>query len=170
MLTLLDTPYADTAAAHLAWSWGLAPLPALAARTVRLGGIVLDLRVLGSSHQVLIEGPAGSWSETVACLPGDGAALPDQASIALDGWCYTFSARRQVLGDADFRAAAGEAVARAERSPGGLVGVFPGESHAVTAVVAERLRGRREGVLWQTWHSYPRTGEMLTTQTSVVPR
>lgn len=170
MLTLLDIPYADTAAAHLAWSWGLAPLPALATRTVHLGEIALELRVLGSSHQVLAQGPAGHWSETVACLPGDGAALPEHASITLDGWHYTFSAQRQVLGEADFRAVASEAVERAERSAGGLVGVFPGESYAVTAVVAERVRGRREGVSWQTWHSYPRTAEILTTRARVVPR
>ncbi len=73
MLTTLNTSYTDTRAADLAWALGREPLPALATLDLELGGARLQLRLLGASHQVLLEEERGSCSETVACIAGSGA-------------------------------------------------------------------------------------------------
>lgn len=70
MLTTLTTAYTDTRAADLAWALGREPLPALACLDVELTDAKLQLRLLGASHQVLLEEERGSCSETVACIPG----------------------------------------------------------------------------------------------------
>ncbi|MGC5410348.1 DUF2617 family protein, partial [Streptomyces sp. DT225] len=70
MLTTLHTAYSDTRAADLAWALGREPLPALAVLDLELAGATLQLRLLGASHQVLLEEEQGSCSETVACMPG----------------------------------------------------------------------------------------------------
>lgn len=70
MLTTLNTAYTDTRADDLAWALGREPLPALAALDLELAGAKLQLRLLGASHQVLLEEEQGSCSETVACIPG----------------------------------------------------------------------------------------------------
>ena len=68
----LAVPYRDTRAQDLRWSLSLPVQPALATRTVRLGGLVLELRLLGASHQVL------AWAEALAGdLPRATPALPD---------------------------------------------------------------------------------------------
>lgn len=68
MLTTLNTSYTDTRAADLAWALGREPLPALATLDLELDGARLQLRLLGASHQVLLEEERGSCSETVACI------------------------------------------------------------------------------------------------------
>lgn len=70
MLTTLKTSYTDTRAADLAWALGREPLPALAELDLELSGAKLQLRLLGASHQVLLEEDRGACSETVACMPG----------------------------------------------------------------------------------------------------
>ena len=76
MLTTLNTAYTDTSAADLAWALGREPLPALASLDLELAGAKLQLRLLGASHQVLLEEEQGSCSETVACIPGSNASSP----------------------------------------------------------------------------------------------
>ena len=49
------TAYTDTRAADLAWALGREPLPALATLDLELSGAKLQLRLLGASHQVLLE-------------------------------------------------------------------------------------------------------------------
>lgn len=70
MLTTLNTSYTDTRAADLAWALGREPLPALATLDLELAGSRLQLRLLGASHQVLLEEERGRCSETVACIAG----------------------------------------------------------------------------------------------------
>ncbi len=65
MRQTIDTRFADSRAADLSLAYGLRPLPALGTHSVTLGGLTVELRVLGASHQVVL----GDWSETVACLP-----------------------------------------------------------------------------------------------------
>ena len=55
MLTTLKTAYTDTRAGDLAWALGREPLPALAALDLELDGAQVQLRLLGASHQVLLE-------------------------------------------------------------------------------------------------------------------
>jgi hypothetical protein len=101
MLTTLQTAYTDTRAGDLAWCLGKDELPALAvldrelpgtaavAAAPAAPGVRVQLRLLGASHQVILDSPRGRCSETVACMPGSSAPLPfGVASSALesDDW------------------------------------------------------------------------------------
>lgn len=173
---LLDVPYADTRAAELAYALGLTALPALKVVDVAIGGLELQLRILGSSHQVLVRGDL-ELSETVACL-GDGhahgagprVALPLPASShselrSSDGelWSYAMAAAVERLDASRIEGLAG-LIGDLSRRPGGLVGVFPGEPHAFTGL---RATGEPGGVRWETWHAYPQAGELVRTRTTV---
>ncbi len=125
----LDAPRADT----------------LETLRVEVGGVVVELGLLGHSHQIC----AGEIVETVACLPGRAGDLPP--ALAGDG--YTFTATVEPL---DATAAA--IATRVAADPYGLVGVFAG--NAFTALRAEPHAG---GVRWETWHAYPQTGELVHT-------
>lgn len=144
MLVRLDTPYADTTAGDLSFALGLPELPAL--HVLHLPG--LELRLLGASHQVVCTTVEGTrLVETVACLPGHDPHLPP----TVDGIGYRFESAVEPLDAApSWRELAAD--------PRALVGVFPGDPNAVTALLAEE-RG------WRTWHAYPQTGELVTTRT-----
>ncbi|MEU3958103.1 DUF2617 family protein, partial [Streptomyces achromogenes] len=97
MLTTLNTSYTDTRAADLAWALGREPLPALATLDLELTGSKLQLRLLGASHQVLLEEERGICSETVACIPGSSTPLPLGVAKRVGDWEYEFAARVEVL-------------------------------------------------------------------------
>ncbi|MEJ3743404.1 DUF2617 family protein [Actinomycetes bacterium KLBMP 9797] len=143
MLVRLDVPYADSTAGDLSFALGLPVLPAL--HTLRLSA-TLELRLLGASHQVV----AGDLVETVACLPGRAPHLPP----SVDDPGYRFAATVERLD----RTVAAALWRDLVRDPRALVGVFPGDPDAVTA-----LRADDHG--WQTWHAYPQTGELVVTRT-----
>ncbi|BCB77596.1 DUF2617 family protein [Phytohabitans flavus] len=145
MLVHLDTPYADTTAGDLSFALGLPELPAL--HVLRLPG--LELRLLGASHQVVWTAAGGARCvETVACLPGREPHLPS----TLDSAGYRFESTVEEID------AASALWAELAADPQALVGVFPGDPNAVTA-----LRADPQG--WRTWHAYPQTGELVTTRT-----
>jgi hypothetical protein len=144
VLVRLETPYADTTAGDLSFALGLPELPAL--HVLRLPG--LELRLLGASHQVVWTAAGGErLVETVACLPGRDPHLPS----SMDGAGYRFESTVEPLG-------AAPPWQELAADPHALVGVFPGDPNAVTALRAEE-RG------WRTWHAYPQTGELVTTRT-----
>jgi hypothetical protein len=155
VLVSIDAPYADTTAGDLCFALGLPEQPAL--HVLDLPPVGLRLRLLGASHQVVL---AGRCIETVACLPGRPPSLP--ASVQ-DG-AYRFAAAVYRLD----RAAMSRAVARLRDrlagDPYALVGVFPGDRDAVTALRARAGAGRTR---WRTWHAYPQTGELVATRTEV---
>lgn len=176
MHTALDVPFVDTRARQLTWQLGLPPQPALAVTTVPMGGLDVELRLLGASHQVLVTSPdhlphhppggAGRvmlWSETVACLPG-GEPLPDATGTARDG-VYRLRSVVVVHRAADLGLLADRLVERLGGRGDALVGEFAGQRHAVTAMVTER-RGH-DALGWHTWHAYPGTGELVTTATTL---
>ncbi|MBO4207052.1 DUF2617 family protein [Micromonospora echinofusca] len=174
MLVSLDTPYADTTAADLSLALDGPERPALHVLTVDLPGrVAVRLRLLGASHQVLLDAPGTSRSETVACLPGSPPSLPSRVEEP-DGR-YRFAAEVLRLSRAEL--AARMAVLRTELvdDPYALVGVFPGDQDAITALrVRLETAGSAEGtpeaqatVRWQTWHAYPQTGELVQTETAV---
>ena len=67
MLVTIATAYADTTSADLSFALGLPAQPALHVLELAAGGgLALELRLLGASHQVRL---ADRVSETVACLP-----------------------------------------------------------------------------------------------------
>ena len=99
----LVAPYRDTRAEDLCWSLTLPVQPALAVRTVRLGPFVLELRLLGASHQVLV------WTDMLGLTQGRVPKFVKQ-----------YADLRQVMGDA--------VKAYAEDVVGGT---FPLEEHSV---------------------------------------
>ena len=164
MLTTLNTSYTDTRAADLAWTLGREPLPALATLDLELSGTRLQLRLLGASHQVLVEEARGTCSETVACLPGSSAPLPLGVAEQIGDWEYEFAARVEDLSPDSFARRAQELLALVRDHPGALAGVFPGSPHAFTAMLAQCRAGQ---VQWRTWHAYPQEGRLVTTRTRV---
>ncbi|RAJ66703.1 uncharacterized protein DUF2617 [Streptomyces sp. Amel2xB2] len=165
MLTTLTTPYTDTCAGDLAWALGLEPLPALAARDLRLGAATVQLRLLGASHQVLLEEDGRTCSETVACMPGRRTPLPLGVSRRTGAWEYDFAARVETLTPGAFAGRAQELLALVAGHPEGLAGTFPGAPHAFTALLVQRCASQ---VRWRTWHSYPQEGRLVSTRTRVV--
>jgi hypothetical protein len=164
MLTTLHTAYNDTRADDLAWALGREPLPALAVLDLALGGAKLQLRLLGASHQVLLEGEQGSCSETVACIPGSSTPLPLGVAKKLGAWEYEFAARVETLSRGSFEGRAQELLALVADHPNSLAGTFPGSPYAFTAMMAQRLGSQ---VLWRTWHSYPQERQLVVTRTRV---
>ncbi|MET9621167.1 DUF2617 family protein [Streptomyces sp. NPDC006464] len=164
MLTTLKTSYTDTRAADLAWALGREPLPALAALDLELGAAKLQLRLLGASHQVLLEEEGRSCSETVACMPGSSTPLPLGVSKRVGGWEYEFAARVEMLSDGSFAGRAQELLALVADHPNGLAGTFPGSPYAFTAMLAQRHEGQ---VRWRTWHAYPQEGQLVVTRTRI---
>lgn len=167
MLTTLHTSYTDTRAADLAWALGREPLPALATLDLELSGAQVQLRLLGASHQVLLEEEQGCCSETVACIPGSSTPLPLGVAKRVGEWEYEFAARVEVLTPGQFAGRAQELLALVSDHPHGLVGVFPGSPHAFTALLAQRHEGY---VHWRTWHAYPQDGQLVATRTRVGTR
>lgn len=102
MLTTLKTAYTDTRAADLAWALGREPLPALATLDLELAGAKLQMRLLGASHQVLLEEDNGICSETVACIPGSSTPLPLGVAKSVGGWEYEFAACVETLSPGAF--------------------------------------------------------------------
>ncbi|MEU9188550.1 DUF2617 family protein [Streptomyces sp. NPDC048484] len=164
MLTTLNTAYTDTRAADLAWALGLEPLPALATLDIEFSDAKLQLRLLGASHQVLLEEERGGCSETVACIAGSSTPLPLGVAKRMGDWDYEFAARVETLSHGSFAGRAQELLALVADHPNGLAGVFPGSPHAFTAMLAQRHEGQ---VHWRTWHAYPQEGQLVATRTRV---
>lgn len=164
MLTTLNTTYSDTRAADLAWALGREPLPALATLDLELSGARLQLRLLGASHQVILEDEQGSCSETVACISGSSSPLPLGIAKRVGARDYEFAARVETLSRGSFAGRAQELLALVADHPHGLAGVFPGSPHAFTALLAQCHDGQ---VHWRTWHAYPQEGQLVATRTRV---
>jgi hypothetical protein len=164
MLTTLNTPYTDTRASDLAWALGREPLPALATLELELSDVKMELRLLGASHQVLLEDERGSCSETVACIPGSSTPLPLGVAKRVGDWEYEFAARVEKLSPGSFTGRAQELLALVSDHPHGLAGVFPGSPNAFTALLAQR---HEDHVHWRTWHAYPQDGQLVVTRTRV---
>jgi len=165
-LSVIDAPFADARAGDLTLSLEEAPKPALLVRTFAAEGVEVELRVLGCSHQVLVRRARGETelSEVVACLPASPSALPRRLDRDRPGATYEFRSRVLRLDPAAHARRAEEVGAAAAEDTGGLVGIFPGQPGAVTAL---RSRIAVDGVAWSTWHAYPQTGEVVETRTRV---
>ncbi|MEV1288367.1 DUF2617 family protein [Micromonospora sp. NPDC049679] len=170
MLITLDAPYADTTAADLSFALGMPEQPALHVLDLSvpaIPGAALRLRLLGASHQVVLRHADSELVETVACLPGRPPALPPVVDERGSGYHFTATVLRLDPEEMSARAAV---LRRALRhDPYALVGVFPGDSDALTALHVRMESGSTGGTVigWRTWHAYPQTGEMVETETAV---
>lgn len=158
----LAAPYLDTGADELCFALGLPRHDALAVTETTVGGLRVELRLLGASHQVL----AGPVCETVACLPGSSRRLPPRVHEELDGWSYEFTARVDTCAPGELTDRVRRLHARTRNRDGALCGVFPGDPDAVTALTVDA----GPGVGWRTWHTYPQTGHVVATQTRMERR
>ncbi|MGE4427114.1 MAG: DUF2617 family protein [Solirubrobacteraceae bacterium] len=170
MLTRLEIPFADAAAADLAWS--LRPGAVASGAVARLDVPLprradrLCLHVLGASHAVEVELDGTALTEIVACGAPDGRPLADApAVVERPGLRYAFSSTVE-------RPAAAEITRLAERLQDELAGRddallarFPGAPEAITGLRA-RPRGAATG--WETWHLYPERREVVRTYTTVL--
>ncbi|MGH9040327.1 MAG: DUF2617 family protein [Acidimicrobiia bacterium] len=162
----LDTAYTDARAAALAWDLGGPLRLALATMTVPVPGGVVELRVLGGSHQVAVTLGGTSCSETVAC-GGTPPGLPAVSERALPGLRYRFRSRVERLAPDVLARRAEVVLHRIGDDRRGLVGMFPGSPHALTALLVRAPAG---GVAWRTWHLYPQAGEVVVTTSQVQRR
>ncbi len=177
MLIEVRKPYVDVSARDLTLTLGAPPAPAIELLRLELGGWRIELRLLGHSHQALVDDGERA-SETVACLPGVAGELPLRRT---DGG-YDFRARVQRLTAGAYAARARGVLACVADDPRALAGVFadapagPGSGSPVcdaadgdraaglafTALAAHPLADR-SGIAWTTWHGYPQTGEVVVT-------
>ncbi len=164
MLREVATAYVDATASSLRLALDLPPQPALEASVVEVGGFVLELRVLGASHQCIAAAGPVRLSETVACGAA-GALLPPVHDRAAAGLRYRFSSTVEQLDAAAVRARADALRAGAAADPLALAGVFPGSPDALTALSCRAVDG---GVAWETVHLYPHTGELVATASTVL--
>jgi hypothetical protein len=126
-----------------------APAPLATSSLCHPGGGALLLGVLGASHVVAVEHPAGCFSEQVSCTArSHGIDLPQRT----DAPGYSLRSRTETHDEASFRRLARDLRERCARQPGWLGGTFPGDDAALTALAAEP---DGDGWRWQTWHLYP---------------
>ncbi|MCK8613108.1 DUF2617 family protein [Gordonia sp. C13] len=162
----LPVAYADTGAAQLGFSLDAPLQEPLAREDGEIDGITVSVRLLGASHQVVVDDGAQRICETVACLPDVSSALPE--TFQQSG--YLFSSRIERATDDQMAALVEQLGVRVtEQMASGnpsVMGVFPGDPHAVTAIVSESTA---EQISWHTWHTYPQAGDVVIT-TSVIHR
>jgi hypothetical protein len=165
VLVRLELPYADVCAGDLSLRLDAPGRAGLETLSVVVGGFAVELRLLGSSHQAIVDG--GRLCETVACGSGPAPGLPSRSRRRAADVAYDFAARVARLDAAAYAERAGTLVAAAAADPRGLVGVFPGRDGAFTSLqVLEHPRG----AAWVTWHGYPQTGELVRTRSAVARR
>ena len=171
MVVELEVGYCDTRAEDLGWSLDLEPQPALATRELDRDGFRIELRLLGASHQVVIRTEDQTVDrtssipvvclETLACLPGRTHPVPTETVVPLGPWRYTFGSHYRRPDPAEFA----RLLAGIEReSASGILGRYPGEPGAVTAIA---LRGDGPVLCWSTWHTYPQQGVIVTTHSTL---
>lgn len=166
MITTLQVPYADVRAADLRWSDSARRLPALERLEVAIaGGGRLELAIVGCSHQVVVDAPWLHLAETVARLPQGGRPLAPRSARTEEGAWYAIEVEVDRGGRAAFDVAVGRLLAELEDASDTVVGRFPGRPGAVTALRCDRAGA--DGLAWRTWHTYPGTGEIVSTQTVV---
>ncbi|RNL81583.1 DUF2617 family protein [Halostreptopolyspora alba] len=169
----IRAPFVDTRAADLTWTLDHPPIEPLATRAVRVGGALVEFRVLGASHQVRAGIPgegSGELLETVACLPDEAGTLPRRTTTPVsDTVGYRFTSTVEALAPEEFRARVRRLTAEVNENPHSLAATFPGDPLAVTAMVAHTPPEPHATLGWRTWHAYPQSGELVTT-TSVALR
>lgn len=154
----LEVPFIDVRADELQWSLTLGDQPILAHRLLEVGDFWVELRVLGASHQVVVERDGKRlWCETLACELDGEAQMPAE----YDEPGYRFVSR--IDRPEAFAQEVTALLDRVAAVPGALIAEFPGEPHAFTAI--EPVHSPAPG--WRTWHTYPQSGEIVATETSL---
>ncbi|GAA3717081.1 DUF2617 family protein [Gordonia hankookensis] len=160
----LQVRYADTSARGLAFSLTAGLQEPLARCDRRIGDRGVSVRLLGASHQVVVDDGTDRLCETVACLPGMDAPLPD--TVVEDG--YTFASRIEPCDTDRMQSIVTELGHRVDRhlaaGDPAVMGHFPGLPLAITAVIAT---AHADALAWQTWHTYPQCSELVVTSSEL---
>lgn len=168
MILDLDVPFSDSSVTDLRFLDRAPSLPVLGALEYPhpVPGGHLTLRLLGASHQAVVETAEGGWyHETVACIPGQGRPLPDEHTTVVGPWSFRFQCQVRRLAPAEFSARCAELRQRARQWENTvMVGEFPGHPDAITFLDASsRVPGYGRG--WSTVHCYPEESTMVLTHT-----
>lgn len=170
MLVTITAPYVDTSAADLCYALDLPEQPALHTLDITPDvrpDLRLRLRLLGASHQAVLDLDDTRLVETVACLPGRRPELPPGVTDESVG--YGFTARVSRPAPESFATQVARLQQEYADDPYALIGVFPGSSDAVTAL-RTWFPASGAWIAWHTVHAYPQTGELVETETMVSMR
>lgn len=154
----LAVRYADTTPETLVLTLDDPARPALAELRLSFRDVPVTLRLLGASHQVEV---GDVLRETVACSTGPSDPLPTQ--FAADA--YRFTSTTTTPDTAGLVARVAELRRELADDPCALVGHYPGDPDAVTAI---QVGHTPDGLMWQTWHSYPQTGQIVATTSELL--
>lgn len=167
---LSGAPFLDTSPDDLVFGTDAPRLPALAVHRARPAGhpgTALELRVLGASHQLVLERAGTPWIETLACRPGRRPHLPGRhrapapAPFARD---YEAACTVTAHDRGGLAAAVEDLLADCAAAPHGLVVRFAGDPLALTGVCADDDGGT---LRWRTWHVYPQCGRVVRTRSAL---
>lgn len=168
MIVNLEVPFTDSCVADLRFLTRAPALPVLDALEFPhpVPGGHLTLRLLGASHQAVVETPDGFYYETVACMPGQGEPVPESATTTVGPWRFRFASQIRTLEPGEFSVRCAELRRRAaEWENTIMVGEFPGHPDALTFLDASsQLPGFGRG--WSTVHCYPEESKMVLTHTT----
>lgn len=163
MLTRLAAVRAGVGADSLAFTLDEEALSPLAVLPLRVGGLGVELRLLGSAHQVI----AGPVVETVAALPGRPGPLPYGLEREVVGWTHVFTADVYRRGPADFDRATSFLRDYLERRYDAIVGVHADSPGTLSGVL---LKPVRRGLDWRAWHTFPEHREIVVTRSRMLVR
>lgn len=164
-MTVLDVPCADVRGDTLRWTLAPVRCTPLASQMVQLrDGLTVALNVLGASHQVVIHRDGRPLlHETIACGIAQASPLP---TSHVEGG-YRLASHIGRMGTEQLVAQVGRLVDKLSGRTDAVVAHFPGDPNAVTALALEKFGPSQ--IIWNTWHTYPQTGEIVATITSYRP-
>ncbi|MEZ5375758.1 MAG: DUF2617 family protein [Acidimicrobiales bacterium] len=160
----IDVESVDTDGRALRLHTGPTPHHAVRTLAVDLGPWRVDLDILSASHRVTVRAGDGATEllvrETVACGASDDAVdadtLPGTYGWSVNEWEVQFTSKT-VVGDDAVRMAASQ-LEHLHDVPTAIVGRFPGDDLALTALVADLqmlpISGAAQ-LAWHSWHLYP---------------
>jgi hypothetical protein len=157
MLVRLDAPVA-VAAPELAFTLDEDAFDAPASLRLRRGGMDVELRLSGGTHQVI----AGGVVETVGVLPGRPGPLPYRLRRDVGGWTHTFTADVYRRGAADFDRAVTFLRGYLSERDDALVGESGGTLSGLL------LRPVRRGLDWRGWHTFVTGREIVVTRSRLL--
>lgn len=181
MITDITAAHTDRSATELTWSLGRPEEQPLTGLTIDTAFGHVELRVLGTSHQVVVDAPELRVVETVATreqaasepadstasagTPGVPAGLPRERAVELDGGArYRFHS--VVARPEDFEGAVADLTDDLGNHPRAVTGVFDRERGGLTGLRVARATA--DELTWETWHCYPATREIVSTATTLL--
>lgn len=167
MIVDLDVPFVDARARDLHLVVDAPQLPVLA--SIEIADLVpgghLSLRLLGASHQAIVNTPAGNYAETVACVGESADPIPPQLATVVGSARFDFHSQILQLTAEELKQRCEDMRQQANDNRGTtLIGRFPGHPDAMTFLSADASGAAAS---WSTAHCYPEDGRCVLTQTTV---